>query len=289
MEEDTMPSTVIDGIETNYEVVGEGAPILMFAPGGFDASLDKWSNLGIYAQIKLLNHLPQRYKCILFDRRETGKSGGRVERIGWEQYVAQGAGLLDHLGIEKAHLMGGCMGCCPVAAFATRHPDRVLSMVQYWPVGGAQFRMNGHRRFAIHLAELERSGLQGIVDLALSTSDGFGKDPRPGPWAPVLRRDPIFRETFLAQDPARYKLIVGSLARVLIDRDSVPGFEPEDLMQLDIPTLIIPGRDNAHSLSAARFIEECSKRVEFWDVTPDEQTEETAPARIMQFLDSIEA
>jgi len=282
-----MPIAVIDGIETNYEVVGEGPPILMFAPGGFDASLDKWSNLGVYAKIKLLDHLPQRYTCITFDRRETGRSGGRVQRIGWQDYVAQGVGLLDHLGIGKAHLMGGCMGCCPVAAFATRHPDRVLSMVQYWPVGGAQFRMNGHRRFAIHLAEVERSGLQGIVDLALSTSEGFGKDPRPGPWAPVIRRDPAFREAFLTQDLARYKLIVGSLARVLIDRDSVPGFEPEDLMQLDIPTLIIPGRDNAHALSAARFIEECSKRVEFWDVTPEEQTEATAPARILQFLDSV--
>lgn len=147
-----MPIAVIDGIETNYEVAGEGPPILMFAPGGFDASLDKWSNLGVYAKIKLLDHLPQRYTCITFDRRETGRSGGRVQRIGWQDYVAQGAGLLDHLGIGKAHLMGGCMGCCPVAAFATRHPDRVLSMVQYWPVGGAQFRMNGHRRFAIHLA-----------------------------------------------------------------------------------------------------------------------------------------
>lgn len=283
-----MPIAIIDGIETNYEVIGNGSPILMFAPGGFDASLDKWSNLGIYAKIKLLDHLPAKHSCIVFDRRETGQSGGRVERIGWEQYVAQGAGLLDHLGIEKAHLMGGCMGCCPVAAFATRHPDRVLSMVQYWPVGGAHFRMNGHRRFALHLAELERGGLQGIVDLALSTTDGFGKDPRPGPWAPVLRRDPAFREAFLAQDAARYKLIVGSLARVLIDRDSVPGFEPEDLMQLDIPTLIIPGRDNAHALSAARFIEECSKRAEFWDVTPEEQTEASAPPRILDFLAAVD-
>lgn len=283
-----MPTTVIDGIDTHYKVVGQGSPILMFAPGGFDASLDKWSNLGIYAKIKLLNHLPAQHQCILFDRRETGQAGGRVERIGWADYVAQGAGLLDHLGIEKAHLMGGCMGCCPVAAFATAMPDRVLSMVQYWPVGGAQFRMNGHRRFAIHLAEVERGGLQGIVDLALSTTDGFGKDPRPGPWAPVLRRDPAFRDSFLAQDLARYKLIVGSLARVLIDRDSVPGFEPEDLMALDIPTLIIPGRDNAHALSAARFIEECSKRAEFWDVTPDEQTEASAPARILDFLAKVD-
>lgn len=282
-----MPSVTIDGIETHYEVAGDGEPILMFAPGGFDASLDKWYHLGIYGKIKLMDQLPGRYRCILFDRRETGQSGGRIERIGWDDYVRQGAGLLDHLGIDRAHLMGGCMGCCPVAAFAARHPERVLSMVQYWPVGGAGFRLNGHRRFAIHLAQVEQGGLQGVVDLALATTDGFGKDPRPGPWAPVLRRDPAFREAFLAQKVDHYKLIVASLPRVLLDRDSVPGFEPEDLMRLDIPTLVIPGKDNAHALSAARFLEECSPNVEFWDVTPDGQTEETAPPRILSFLDSL--
>lgn len=282
-----MPKVRIDGIETNYELHGEGPPILMFAPGGFDASLDKWSDLGVYAKIKLLNHLPKHYTCILFDRRETGQSGGRVERIGWDDYAAQGLGLLDHLGIKRAHLLGGCMGCCPVATLATQAPERVLSMVQYWPVGGAQFRLNGHRRFAIHLAQVEAGGLQSVVELALATTDGFGKDPRPGPWAPVLRRDPAFRAAFLAQKPEHYKLIVASLPRVLMDRDSVPGFEPEDLMRLDIPTLIIPGRDASHALSAARFIEECSPRSEFWDATPDQQTEATAPARILEFLGNL--
>jgi pimeloyl-ACP methyl ester carboxylesterase len=282
-----MPTVLIDGLETHYEVRGEGPPLLMFAPGGFDASLDKWSNLGIYAKIRLLDHLPKHYQCILFDRRETGLSGGRVERLSWQGYVRQGVGLLDHLGIAKAHLIGGCMGCCPVAAFAADHPDRVLSMVQYWPVGGAGFRLNGHRRFAIHLAYVEEHGLQGVVDLALATTDGFGKDPRSGPWAPVLRRDPAFRDRFLAQSVAHYKLIIASIPRTLIDRDSVPGFEPEDLMRLSIPTLIIPGRDNAHALSAARFLEECSPGAEFWDVTPDEQTKDTAPARILSFLNAV--
>lgn len=281
-----MPTVLIDGLETHYELRGEGPPLLMFAPGGFDASLDKWSNLGIYAKIRLLDHLPKHYQCILFDRRETGLSGGRVERLSWQGYVRQGVGLLDHLGIAKAHLIGGCMGCCPVAAFAVDHPDRVMSMVQYWPVGGAGFRLNGHRRFAIHLAYVEEHGLQGVVDLALATTDGFGKDPRSGPWAPVLRRDPEFRDMFLAQSIAHYKLIIASIPRTLIDRDSVPGFEPEDLMRLSIPTLIIPGRDNAHALSAARFLEECSPGAEFWDVSPDEQTEETAPARILTFLNA---
>jgi pimeloyl-ACP methyl ester carboxylesterase len=282
-----MPTVLIDGLETHYEVRGEGPPLLMFAPGGFDASLDKWSNLGIYARIRLLDHLPKHYQCILFDRRETGLSGGRVERLSWRGYVRQGVGLLDHLGIAKAHLIGGCMGCCPVAAFAADHPDRVLSMVQYWPVGGAGFRLNGHRRFAIHLAYVEEHGLQGVVDLALATTDGFGKDPRSGPWAPVLRRDPAFRDRFLAQSVAHYKLIIASIPRTLIDRDSVPGFEPEDLMCLSIPTLIIPGRDNAHALSAARFLEECSPGAEFWDVTPDEQTKDSAPARILSFLNAV--
>ena len=279
-----MPTAIIDGIETHYEVRGEGPPLLMFAPGGFDASADKWSDLGVYARIRLLVHLPRHFSCILFDRRETGLSGGRVERLTWEGYVRQGVGLLDHLGIGRAHLIGGCMGCCPVAAFATRHPERVISMVQYWPVGGAQFRLNGHRRFAVHLATMEERGLQGVVDLAMETTEGFGKDPRPGPWAPVLRRDEAFREAFLRQKPDHYKLIVASIPRTLMDRDSVPGFEPEDLLRLSIPTLIVPGRDNAHALSAARFLEECSPNAEFWDIGPAEQTAETVPPRVLDFL-----
>ena len=279
-----MPTAIIDGIETRYEVRGEGPPVLMFAPGGFDASLDQWEGLGVYAKIRLLDHLPRAGSCRVFDRRETGQSGGRVERLTWEGYVRQGVGLLDHLGIDRAHLIGGCMGCCPVAAMAVRHPDRVRSMVQYWPVGGAAFRLNGHRRFAVHLAQVEAHGLQGVVDLAMATTDGFGKDPRPGPWAPVIRRDPDFRARFLAQKVEHYKLIVASIPRTLIDRDSVPGFEPEDLMRLDIPTLIVPGQDAAHALSAARFLEECSPRGAFWDIKVPDQTEATVPPRVMEFM-----
>jgi pimeloyl-ACP methyl ester carboxylesterase len=147
-----MPTAIIDGISTRYEVTGSGPPILMYSPAGFDATLDKWRTQGVYAKIKLLDHLPTAYTCITFDRRETGQSGGRVERITWADYVAQGVGLLDHLKIERAHIMGGCMGCCPVAAFGTMHPDRALSLVLYWPVGGAKYRLSSHQRFAIHLA-----------------------------------------------------------------------------------------------------------------------------------------
>ena len=137
-----MATAIIDGIATRYEVLGSGPPLLMYAPGGFNATVEKWSTQGVYAKIKLLDHLPKKYTCILFDRRECGQSGGRVERVTWAHYVAQGKGLLDHLGIARAHLMGGCMGCCPVTAFAVAHPQATLSMVLYWPVGGAKYRIS---------------------------------------------------------------------------------------------------------------------------------------------------
>ena len=73
-----MPTAIIDGISTRYEVVGSGPPLLMYAPGGFDATLEKWSTQGIYAKIKPLDHLSKKYTCITFDRRECGQSGGRV-------------------------------------------------------------------------------------------------------------------------------------------------------------------------------------------------------------------
>src|SRR5688572_155067 len=118
-----MPFAVIDGISTRYEVAGEGPPLLMFSPGGFDATIEKWTTQGIYARIRPLEHLSRQYTCIAFDRRESGQSGGRIEPITWAHYVAQGKGLLDHLGIARAHIMGACMGCSPVMAFAVAHPE----------------------------------------------------------------------------------------------------------------------------------------------------------------------
>ncbi len=280
-----MPTAIVDGIKTNYEVVGDGPPILMYSPGGFDATLDKWSTLGVYARIKLLDHLPRKYSCILFDRRETGQSGGRVEKIAWDDYVEQGKGLLDHLGISKVHLLGGCMGCCPVISFGVKYPASVMSMILYWPVGGAGYRIKGHGRFATHLETVQQKGLSGVVELALGSDDGFGKDPRVGPWAPVIRSDPKFAKAYAKLDLEEYIQIIVDMPRTLIDRDTVPGAEPEDLMRLDIPALIVPGKDAAHATSAARYLEECLPGAEYWDLLPDEQTEDNMPAGIIEFLD----
>lgn len=283
-----MATAVIDGITTRYEVVGSGAPLLMFSPGGFDATLEKWTTLGVYARIKALEHLLRNYMCIVFDRRETGQSGGRVERVTWMHYVRQGYGLLEHLKLDRAHIMGGCMGCCPAVAFGVAHPEATLSLLLYWPVGGARYRINGHLRFAEHLAYVKQHGLDQVVTLAKSGDKSFGEEPRGGPWVSVLRRDPSFAESYARHNVERYTQVVAGMARALLDRDTAPGAEPEDLLQLDIPALIVPGRDASHATSAARYLEECLPKAQYWDAPVDEQTEETAPARMLEFLASAD-
>ena len=282
-----MADAVIDGIRTRYEVKGSGAPLLMFSPGGFDATLDKWTALGVYARTKILDHLSRSFQCIIFDRRETGQSGGRVERITWSHYLRQGHGLLKHLKIDRAHVMGGCMGCSPAAAFAVEHPEATSSLVLYWPVGGPKYRLNGHLRFAQHIAYVKQNGLEAVVALAKSGTSSFGDDPRGGPWVSVLRLDAAFAESYARQKVDRYLPLVSGIARTLIDRDTAPGAEPEDLLQLDTPALIAPGHDASHATSAARYLEECLPKAQYWDVPADDQTEANAPKRVLEFLNAV--
>lgn len=94
-----MPVAVVDGIATRYEVAGSGPPLLMFSPGGFNAVASNWTSFSVYGRLGLLGHLSRAYTCITFDRRESGASGGRLQRITWRDYAAQGRGLLAHLGL----------------------------------------------------------------------------------------------------------------------------------------------------------------------------------------------
>ena len=88
-------------------------------------------------------------------------------------------------------------------------------------------------------------------------------------------------------DPGRYAVTVSGLARTMYDRDTVSGAEAEDLLRLDVPALVVPGEDESHAPSAARYLQECLPQVQYWDVPVAGQTAETAPARILDFLDGV--
>jgi pimeloyl-ACP methyl ester carboxylesterase len=282
-----LSTAVIDGITTRYRVAGSGPPLLMFSPGGFNATMANWQSHGLYQRTRMLEQLRERFTCITFDKRESGGSGGRVERVSWSDYVRQGIGLLNFLGFGRAHLMGACVGCSIAALAAVMHQDRVSGMVLYSPAGGPRYRRKQHSRFRAHLAYASERGLAGVASLAASTDSSFSTDGRVGPWASVLRCDPEFASNYVELDAERYEDTVAGMSRLLFDRDTVPGAEPEDLMTLDVPTLIVPGEDSSHAPSAARYLQECIPANEYWDVPVAQQTASSAPARVIDFLASV--
>lgn len=285
-----MPTATIDGLATRYEVIGpdpKSAPsILMYAPGGFDATLEKWTTAGVYQRTRILDHLSKTYACIVFDRRECGQSGGRVERITWAHYVRHGKALLDHLNIKRAHIMGGCMGVCPATGFGILHPETAISLVLYWPVGGAKWRITGQQRFAQHLGFVQQHGLAEVAALVAREGKPFSADARGGPWASVMRHDKAFADAFARQDVEAYKLTVLGMGKSLFDRDTAPGAEPEDMLRCPVPALVVPGRDVSHATSAARYLEECLPQAQYWDIPPEQQLEANVPGRVLEFLGS---
>jgi pimeloyl-ACP methyl ester carboxylesterase len=279
-----MPVAVCDGIPTRYEVAGDGPPLLLFSPGGFNAQLENWSTFGIYRQLHLVEHLAQSFTCIAFDKRESGESGGRLERLAWDDYAVQGIDLLDELEIERAHFMGGCIGCSIAVNAAYDHPERVQSVVLYSPAGGAAYRATQLGRFAGHLAYADEVGLEGVVELARGSESTFAQDPRVGPWVSALRRDAAFAAEYAAHDLGEYRTLVQETAATLFDRDTVPG-APEDVLHaLAFRALVVPGNDANHATSAALYLAEHLLNAQYWDVMPEAQTSDNAPQRIADFL-----
>ena len=280
-----MPYAELNGINIHYEVRGSGPPLLMMAPGGFDSTIEKWTNSGIWVGLKPLETLTNRYTCIAYDRRESGLSGGKVERVSWATYAHEAKALLDLLNIPRAFVLGGCMGCSTATAFAVTYPEATLGLVLHWPVGGVKWRQNGLERFQRHVNFVKTNGLAAVVDLAREQGS-FWAGPDSGPWASTIVSDPDFAANFAIQDQDRYLAVVGLMGLMLFDRDTATGPEPQELMALKVPAVIIPGADASHATSAARYLQECLVGSVYHDVPVDEQTPDRVRQWIIEFIET---
>jgi len=71
--------------------------------------------------------------------------------------------------------------------------------------------------------------------------------------------------------------------RSFFDRDTATGPEPEELLGVKSPALIIPGDDSSHATSGAHYLRECLPKAEFWNVMPPEQNTRNVCDRILEF------
>lgn len=277
-----MPTATVDGIETYYETHGSGAPILMCAPGGFDATLDKWRTASAWTGMDAIKALAAGHTVIVYDRRECGQSGGRVERLSWSSYTKHGKTLLDYLKIDSAWIMGGCMGCSVALAFGVHYPEATRGLLLHWPVGGYRWKVNSRARFMRHYNFAKQNGLKGVVERARG-GKSFWMDPEAGPWSTVIARDNEFAEKIANQNLERYLGIIITSGRSMFDRDTAPGAEPEEVMGVQAPALIIPGDDPSHATSGAHYLRELLPKADFWNVMPPEQNTQKVCEQIVGF------
>jgi pimeloyl-ACP methyl ester carboxylesterase len=277
-----MPVANVDGIDTYYEIQGSGTPILMCAPGGFDATIDKWRVASAWTGIDALKALAAEHTVIVYDRRECGRSAGRIERLSWGSYTSHGKALLDHLKIDSAWIMGGCMGCSVAIAFGVHYPGATRGLLLHWPVGGYRWKVNSQARFMRHYEFAKQNGLAGVVERARGGKT-FWMDSEGGPWAGMIARDENFAERFARQDLERYLSLIVTSGRTLFDRDTATGAEPEEIIGFKAPALIVPGDDPSHATSGAHYLRELISKAEFWNVMPPQQTTQNVCDLLLEF------
>lgn len=138
-----MPTAQVNGIEIWYDVIGpeDGKPILLISGVGTQST--RWKddfvaelNARGYRAIKMDNRdigLSQKFTehgIPDFSRILADKAAGKTPDVPYtlSDMAADGAALLDYLGIDKAHICGFSMGGMIVQLMAIEHPEKVLSM-----------------------------------------------------------------------------------------------------------------------------------------------------------------
>jgi len=285
-----MPFATINGIRINYLVQGAGPPLLMFAPGGWRSVMSRWTAAGgkeAFGQMDGLATLSRHFTCIAYDRRECGQSGGRIEPLHWDLYVAEAKALLDLAGAKEAYVLGSCMGASLALAFAVRHPSACKGLLLHWPVGGYLWMRKGHEFFARHMEFVRANGLAAVVKRA-PQGENFWLDPEIGPWGSPAAVDPEFAAQLARQDVGRY-LDICAKSRDAIFNDTMPsGASGEELMRIRTPALIMSGADTRHTVSASWTLKELMPEAGLWEVLRPHQTGQNVLEQILRFKSRLE-
>lgn len=121
-------------LHIHYELEGnpDGYPVLLIAPGGMRSAAAVWGRMPWNPRTALAHD----FRLIAMDQRNAGESTAPVQADdGWARYMADQLALLDHLGIERCHVLGMCIGGPYIIGLLRAAPDRFKSAVLLQPVG----------------------------------------------------------------------------------------------------------------------------------------------------------
>jgi len=126
-----MPQVQVGDIQMNYTVQGEGEWLVMV--GGYASG--NWSSWG-----PQLTRAAQDFKVLAFDNRGIGGTDAPDAPYTTHMMAADALGLMAHLGIERAHVLGKSLGGAIAQQMALQQPARVRSLAMT-----STFGKLGHR------------------------------------------------------------------------------------------------------------------------------------------------
>ncbi len=114
-----MPKAKIGKVQIYYEEYGQGPPLAMIL--GLGQSIATW---GLQ-----ISELSNHFRIIVFDNRDSGKSARTTEAYTTQDMASDVLGLLDHLEIDRTHLLGTSMGGMIAQQVALLGPERIMSLI----------------------------------------------------------------------------------------------------------------------------------------------------------------
>ncbi|MCP4327967.1 MAG: alpha/beta hydrolase [Alphaproteobacteria bacterium] len=231
-------ATTSDGVNLYYEETGSGTPILFVHE--YSGDYRSWE--------PQMRYFCRRYRCIAFNARGYPPSDvpDDVEMYSQQRAVEDAKELLDHLEIDKAHIVGLSMGGYTTMQFGVLCPERALSIM----IGGVGFGAEPDQ------AEKFRSELEQVAQRW--EQEGAKK------FAPVWGMTPG-REQLEAKDPRAYKQFIEQLSEhsergaantlrgVQMLRPSPLEMEAE-LSAMTVPALITHGDEDRPALATGAFL-----------------------------------
>jgi 3-oxoadipate enol-lactonase / 4-carboxymuconolactone decarboxylase len=212
-----MPTIRANGVELFYDLTGpEDAPVIVFSTS-VGATLEMWD-----PQVRAFE---DRYRVLRYDTRGHGRSQVKEGRASIEDLAEDLAGLLDALGIAKAHLVGLSLGGMTGQALALRRPEKLESVVlmatsAYLPPAEA---------WTQRATTVRAQGMEAIADVVM----GRWFTPTFAQRAPEVVAET--RKRFVAHKPEGYAICCEAIR----DMDLRPS-----IGAIRTPTLILAGADD---------------------------------------------
>jgi pimeloyl-ACP methyl ester carboxylesterase len=196
-----------------------GEPILLIHGNGGD--LSSWKDAGV------VQNLSRDHQVIALDCRGSGESEKPHNPAQYGREMGLDVTrLLDHLGVNRAHIVGYSMGAEIVAVLLTTHSERFLTATLAGYAGRFHWTEEDQRRTDLEASEIDRDGVSRSMLLRLSPSGRPPTEAQIAQRQKAVRSDPSFDRHAIA-------------ARMRSARDRV--ITVAQVAAVNVPTLAIAG------------------------------------------------